>query len=195
MSEEPIATYTVLPATSAEVAASRETAENLIKVLESWAVETPEDEEKASAILASAHQRFKELDALRKKVAKPAFDAQKTINAHFKPALDAWKQAKTRVQRIMAEAVERREAANQARIALAAKGDAAALAQVESIEAPSGVSYREEVDIQIVDFDKIPRDCLTVDWSKLKIMVKNGEPAPPGVEFVRKKKVVPTGRA
>lgn len=195
MTEEAIATYTMLPATSKEVDASRQLAESLLQVLDGWTITTTEDEGKASALLTSAHARWKELDALRKKVAKPAFDAQKTINDHFRPALTAWKKAKSEAQRVLAEAVERREAANQARVESAAVGNAAALAQIEEVAPPSGVSYREEVDIKIIDFDAIPREYLTVDWSHLKILVKEGKPAPPGVEFRRKAKVVPTGRA
>ena len=194
MTEEIRGTFTVLPATSAEVAQSKETAEKVLDILKDWTLVTPEDEAKAAGLLASSHKRWKALDALRKSVAQPAYQAQRTINAHFKPALDAWQKAKAETQRAMQQAVTVRNAANQARIESAATGNASALAQMEDVAPPPGVSYREETHIEIVDFDKIPRDYLAVDWSKLKIMVKNGEAAPPGVSFTRKPKVVPTGR-
>jgi hypothetical protein len=194
MSEKPIATYTMLPATSEQIAESRQTAERLLAVVEKWQITTKEDENQAAQLMTGAHGRWKELETLRKQVVTPAVNAQRTINAHFKPALDAWKKAKSLAQQKMGEAVRVREEANRARIAAAAEGNAAALAQVTQIAPPPGVSYREETKIEIEDFDQIPREYLSVDWSKLKIMAREGKAAPPGVKFVRQPRVVPTGR-
>lgn len=188
------ATYTILPTTSAEIEKSRATADKLLTVLESWEVSTAEDEERAGGLLTSAHGRWRDLETLRKESVKPAVTAQKDINGLFRPALQAWDRVKKRTQQLISQSVAAREAANQARLELAAEGNVVALAQVEEVAPPAGVSYRGEVSIEIVDFDLIPREYLAVDWSKLKICARQGKPAPPGVRFVRGTKVVPTGR-
>jgi len=183
-----------LPATSQQVQVELETANRLLAVLQNWKLETPADVDKAGNLLTGAHERWKELEALRKSVAKPAYDAQKTINDHFRPALQAWLQAKNETKRVMQEYRQVQEAANQARIEAAAAGNAAALAQVQPVAPPAGVSYQEDIDIQVINFDLIPREWLAVDWSKLKIAARTGQAPPPGVTFTRKPKVVVTGR-
>jgi hypothetical protein len=195
MTEEITTTWAMLPATSKQVEESVALATQLQTVLEHMAVTTTEDEQNIANVVKEAHGRWKELDALRKSVTKPAVDAQRTINDHFKPALTAWDKAKKTGQRLLNDAAERREAANQARIEAAAAGSKVALAQIEETTPPAGMQHRREVDIEVVDFDVVPREYLAVDWSKLKIMAKKGEPPPPGVVFHYQTKVVPTGRS
>lgn len=194
MTEERIATYTMLPATTQQIEESVATAQKLLTILDKWTLDTPEEEKKAASLLTSAHGKWKELDALRKKVVSPAVQAQRTVNDHFRPALQAWDQVKNRAKQLLAQAVKAREAVNQANLEAVAAGNSTALAKIKPVEAPAGVSYRDEVQINIIDFDLIPREYLAVDWSALKILAREGKPAPPGVEFVRATKVVPTGR-
>jgi hypothetical protein len=186
--------FTILPATTQQVQESFTTATGLLEVLQNWQLQTPEDVVKAGELLTGAHARWKALDELRKSVTQPAYQAQKTINDHFRPALDAWLRAKNETKRVMQEYRQIQEAANQARIEAAAAGNAAALAQVQEIVPPPGVSYQEDIDIQITNFDLIPREWLSVDWGKLKIAAHTGQAPPPGVTFTRKPKVVVTGR-
>lgn len=186
--------FTVLPTTSQQIQTELETAQRLLGVLQNWQLATPEDVTKAGNLLTGAHTRWKELDAIRKSVSQPAYDAQKTINDHFRPALQAWLQAKNETKRVLQEYRQVQEAANQARIEAAAAGNAAALAQVQPVEPPAGVSYQEDIDIQVTDFNLIPREWLTVDWSKLKIAARTGQAPPLGVTFTRKPKVAVTGR-
>lgn len=195
MTEKHLGTYTILPTTSKEIEESRQTAERLLAVIEQWNITTPEEEQQAAQVMTGAHERWKALEKLRKQAVTPAVQAQRDINGHFKPALNAWASAKQLAQKKMADSIRVREEANKARIAAAADGNAGALAQVKQIIPPAGVSYRGETKIEIMDFDEIPREYLTVDWSKLKIMARKGEPAPPGVRFTQQPRVVPTGRS
>lgn len=194
MPEERIATYVILPATREEITESLEMAQHLCNVLEHWTIKTPEDELSAAELLKSTHKRWKDLDTLRQSVTKPALDAQRTINDFFRPVLKEWLEAKNQTKRIMAQAVTERQVENQRSIEAAAQGSVEALAQIKDNTPPAGVSYQEEMKIEIEDFDKIPREYLAVDWSKLKIMAKAGEKAPPGVRFERRPRVVVTGR-
>lgn len=194
MTEQMLGTYTVLPMVRSEIEAATAQVARLLEALAGWTLTTPEDEEQAAQLLTKAHKRWKELEAVRKKALQPALTAQRDINDFFRPALDGWESVKDRVKKLLNEAVRAREAANQALLLQASKGDGAALAQVQETAPPSGIGYRDEVEIVIDDFDSIPRDCLTVDWSKLKIMARLGQPAPPGVRFVLKKKTVVAGR-
>lgn len=194
MTDERVGSFVVLPETSQQVQESLATAQRLLGVLQNWKLETPADVTKAGELLTGAHERWKHLEEMRKTVAQPAYQAQKTINDHFRPALQAWLQAKNETKRVMQEHRQVQEAANQARIEAAAAGNAAALAQVQPVVPPAGVSYQEDIDIQVTNFDLVPREWLSVDWGKLKIAARQGQAPPPGVTFTRKPKVVVTGR-
>jgi len=194
MTEERIAEYVMLPATSAQVKESEQQALQVLEILKNWTLMRPEDELKAAGLMQGAHKKWKALDELRKEVTGPAVKAQRIINDHFRPAIDAWKVVKTETQGLIAQAEQVRQVANQARIESAAQGNASALAQIQETQPLTGVAYRDGVDIKIGDFNLVPREFLSVDWSKLRKWAKDGNPAPAGVTFTRVTKVQPTGR-
>ncbi len=179
-----LATYVILPAARGDVQKSADEAAELVKVLNTWDIVTPEDEEQAAGLLKEAHDRYKVLEQQRKEVVGPAVAAQKEINDLFRVATSGWNEAKGIVKRKLSELEARRQAENRRLLEEAAKGDAAALQKVQPAKpAPSGVAYRDEIKIEIVDENLIPREYLCIDWSALKIAARTGKPAPPGVEF------------
>jgi hypothetical protein len=180
-----VATYTILPASREVITAEFTQAQELLEVLASWEITTAEDEEQAGLILQETHERHKALEAKRKEAVAPAVAAQKEINDLFRAAVKAWSDAKQTTKHLLNEAAARREEANRAKLAEAARGNAAALQDVEPVRPPAGAAYRDEIKINILDEDLIPREYLSIDWSALKRDARKGLPAPPGVEYIR----------
>jgi hypothetical protein len=187
MSEEDrMVTYVILPTTRSAVEVLTNQATELLGVLKDWKIETAEDEAQGAALLQEAHKQHKELDAKRKEAGAPALMAQREVNDLFRPAINAWNDAKNTTKRLLTEAAARKEAANRAALEEAAKGNVEAMQQLIPAQAPpAGVAYRDKFDIKIIDEDAIPREWLCIDWSALKIAAREGKPAPAGVEFVR----------
>jgi hypothetical protein len=184
--EERLVTYVILPTTRSEVEVLTKQATELLSVLKNWKIETPEEEAQGAALLQEAHERHKELDAKRREAGAPALAAQREINDLFRPAINAWNDAKNRTKLLLTEAAARKEAANRAALEEAAKGNVDAMRQLVPTQAPhKGVAYRDKFHIKIIDEDAIPREYLCIDMSALKIAAREGKPAPPGVQFVR----------
>lgn len=178
--DQRLTTYTVLPAV--KLSASKEKAEHLLDALESWTITDNESAATAGSLLRQAHDEAKKLDKLRLEAGKPAREAQKDINNFFKPTIEAWTKAKTKVKGLLDD---HRRAVDEANRQAMAELQPQAMVPAPQVE---GVTYRNEVKIEIVDFDKIPREWLTVDWSKLKIHARQGGEAPEGVKFVQEQK-------
>jgi hypothetical protein len=142
------------------------------------------------------HRRIQDLEEKRKGVTAHLVAATNAVNALFRPVreplealkalckerLDAWETSKIAAER----------AAQAAARALAAQGQVNAAAVVlEAGQAQASTAPRAwEVDMPNVDFDQVPREYLTVDWSKVKIhcrtYAKSEEiPAVPGIPFKR----------
>ena len=71
---------------------------------------------------------------------------------------------------------------------------AAALSQVPEKFVPSGVGTGAEWDVDLVDLSQVPREWLTIDWSKVKIHMREHQkseviPGVLGLVFKRVAKV------
>jgi len=193
--EQGLVTYTVLPATRAEVEVETNEALGLVEVLKGWTIETEEDAAQGAEVLKEAGSRWKALDEKRKKAVTPAVQAQREINDLFRGALQAWDEAKRRTKVLLTDRVQRIEEANRAAARAVAAGDASALGKIAPApEQPKGLAQGNKVEIKILDFDLIPREYLCVDMSALKVAARAGKPAPPGVEFRWVKDVRSTGK-
>lgn len=190
MTEQHLGTFTLLPTTRKTLDEAEANATGLIDALASWAIATDEDAAQAGALLREVHDDHKRLDTMRKEAGKPAREAIKDINQFFKPVLDALSTAKGTLKGKLDEHQRAAQEARRVVLEQVAAGDAGALAQVAPSAPVAGVQYRSELDIQITDFDKIPREYLTVDWSKLKLRAREGKPAPAGVSFVVQQKAM-----
>lgn len=175
-------TYAILPATQAEVEAERQAAEQYLQMLESGTIDTPEDEQMVASVMATAHQHHKRLEGLRLETGKPVRDLQQAINDHFRGALTTWAKTKAKARDLLAVAERGRRAEAQA--AMEASEPEAIPAPVEK---PREIRYHDELEIKVVDFDAIPREYLTVDWSAVRLAYSAGKTVPGmSAELVRK---------
>lgn len=186
--DQRITTYTDLPSVKIEEYAQK--GRDLLQALATFEVHDPTTADTLGTLLKGVHQEIKALDELRLQVGKPAREAQKDINAFFKPALQVFQETKNiitdKLQRY-AEEVQRR---NREAIEQVAAGSVGALDKIMPETPVSGTSTRKELHVEVMDFDQIPREFLCVDWSALKIHAKKGGEAPPGVRFEWREKVV-----
>jgi translation initiation factor 2B subunit (eIF-2B alpha/beta/delta family) len=181
-------TYAILPATQAEVEVERQAAEQYLQMLESGTIDTPEDEKMVASVMATAHQRHKRLEELRLETGKPARDLQQAINDHFRGALTTWAKAKAKARDLLAEAERERRAEAQA--AMEAARPEAIPAPVEK---PKEIRYHDELEIKVIDFDAVPREYLTVDWSAVRLAYASGKTVP-GMSAELVRRPVLTGR-
>jgi len=179
--DQRITTYTDLP--SVKIRAKVDEARQLLQVLETVEIQGPEQADQLGRLLKEVHRELKDLDALRKEVGRPARRAQKDINDFFKPAIRAYTEAKDLVKKKLEDYQCKVQEANQRALEQTAEGDTAALARMVPEVPAAGTSTRKELRIKVIDFDVIPREYLCVDYSALKILAKDGKPAPDGVEF------------
>ena len=180
-----ITTYTDLP-----VVPVRETehkAKALLESLEGFAIVTEADAGMAGELLREVHRELKDLDKLRLEAGKPAREAQKDINAFFQPALKALGTAKGKLKKIIDDHRVTVAEQNAKALEILSQGQAAPMVPV--VDVP-GTRTRQDVEVKVIDVDKIPREYMCVDWSALKILAKSGGEAPPGVEFVRVERTV-----
>ena len=185
MQNDRITTCTDLP-----ILPVRETERKAAMLLESlgdFAIVTPADAEVAGELLQEVHRELKELDKLRLEVGRPAREAQKDINNFFAPVIKALNTAKSRIKLIIDE--HRREVAEQNAAAMEILSQGQAAPMVPRVDVP-GTRTRQDVEVKVIDVDKIPREYMCVDWSALKILAKSGAEAPPGVEFIRTESTV-----
>lgn len=181
-------TYTDLPAV--KIREKTDEAKTLCSMLESVDIQYPEQADEYGGLLRAVHKEIQDLDKLRKEIGQPAREAQKDINTFFRPALDAYGEAKGLLKGKLGDYAQSVQKANQAALEQASTGDGTALARVVPEAPAAGTSTRKELRIIVHDFTAIPREYLCVDYSALKILAKNGGTAPEGVEFRWTEKVV-----
>ena len=146
--------------------------------------------EQLGAVLQNVQGQIKTIDADRKKWKAPALNASKTIDGFFGPALKALRAVKAKTKTLLAEQAREADRVRREAMAEVAKGQAPVTPALAPVEAPAGVTYRDELVVEIDDFDKVPREFLVVDKSKLAILGKAGGEAPPGVRFRWAKKPI-----
>lgn len=150
-------------------------------------------------LLVQVRDQAKTLKARRDEILAPIKDAADRVKALFAPPLEALGSLEAVIrEKVAAAALAQREADTAAR-ALAAKaaqdGDTAGVvAALATVAGTRGgldnlaVTYAWEG--VIVDFDRIPREWLTVDLAKVKIHCRDHAksetiPPVPGLEFKR----------
>ena len=204
--ESPIMAVLVTPATRAEAAQeAQETAATLAQ-LRDWPCATAQDERDLADFLTALKDKMKDLDGKRTAITGPLNQAKRAVDALFKPALDAMAEAEAIIKGKLADAATRRNQLAQAALAQASRaaqvgdtrGAATALAtasQAQEAAPPPGVTYRYTWDAQLGDIDQVPREWLSVDWSKVRLYTVHHQasetiPPVPGLVFTRKPIVV-----
>lgn len=153
--------------------------------------------------------RLDDIDARRRSITDPLNRAKRATDDLFRPVLTRLREMHAALRARVSEyetnkAAAHREALEQAASA-AQGGDTAtataalAIARDAAPSAPSsGLSLRSTWDWDVEDFEKIPREYLTVDKGALKIYLNNlpkgTEPDIPGLRFREHKIPVIRGR-
>jgi len=177
-----LATYTDLP--RVPVVEAEKKASELLEVLETFTITDPEDVEVLGTLLKEVHTELKELDKLRLVATKPAREAQRDINAFFAGAKNSLSAAKSKIKKLLDD--HRRKVAEQNAKAMEtlSQGQPAAVVPVPVMKT------RQELQVEIIDAEKVPREYLCIDLPALKALAKAGGEAPPGVRFVRVERTV-----
>ncbi len=169
---------------------ARGRAEELLSILDRHVIDSTQAADQLGQVLQDTHAQIQGLEKQRKTVKAPALLATKEIDSFFRPTTAALKKVKTKITNMIGAWTREQDRARRATLAEFAKGAAPATAIAPPTAAPAGVAFRDELKIEIVDFDKIPREFLCVDMSALKILAKAGGQAPAGVRFERVSKPV-----
>ena len=172
------ATYVILPSTRSEITRHVDEGKALLDALLGATVETKDDEDNISLAMNAAHQNVQKLDALRLVAGKPARDAQKEINAYFKPAIDVWSAAKKQAAKLLMETARAREKALAEAAQAVAEGVPAVMSLIPA--APPGTAYRQELVIYVTDRSKVPDEYWLheIDLSKVRAAWERGESVP-----------------
>lgn len=172
--------------------------DEIVEEIENLEIQDDEDYEFASDTLRAVKALSKEIEARRKKVTGPIHQALEEFRSWYRPPLQvlakAEKQLKEKIGSYALKKEQEREAQMRAVAAASQKGDfdAAHAASRSLAEVPQvkGISFRREWRYEITDFEKVPREFLTLDHSAIRLHIKNaGKDAPeaiPGLAFEEK---------
>lgn len=169
-----------------------------IEALRSFPCDTPADEQALAEILHRVKSTFAQRDAQRTSITRPLLAVKRAIDDLFRPVLTALEEAEQIIKGKLAAADAARREAQQKALAAAVSAPSyehiTAMAPVAP--PPPGVSFRYRWEAVITDFDKVPREFMTVDASKTEAFAKpySGSEAPPppvtGLEWRRTSTVV-----
>lgn len=159
--------------------------EAFVDVLNDVKIDCEETCEIFDEIAGEAHKQEKKLELERTKITKPLLEAKRAVDALFKPALTACKEAKASAKgKIAAWRFE----CERARVAALQTGEykKAELIPLEPSK-KTAVTMRKVWAWKIINFDLIPREFLMLDVSNMKIAIQNAA-APenlniPGIEI------------
>lgn len=182
-----------------EIESETQDARSTLTVVQSLPIATQADRDLLNDLLVQVRGSTKALKARKDEILAPLKASADAVKALFAPPLDALDALETAIRgKVSQAALQARNADQAARevAKLAAQaGDTtavqAALATIQARpEGLSGLAVTYSWEGEIVDFDQIPREWLTVDWSKVKLHCKAHAksekiPGVPGLAFKR----------
>lgn len=182
--------------------AKREAAD-LLDAVAAITINGPSDVDFVATSLREVKDQYKAIENKRKAATQPIDQALKEIRSWFKPALDALSSVEEQLKSKLAKyhdglAEERANLLEDIHDADGDKGEQrAALVRLKDLEEenqPSGISYRDNYEIDVVDHTKVPREFMVVDMRALEAHIK-AQPNPtkaniPGVVVRRSSTVV-----
>lgn len=176
---------------------TRRDALGLVEFLSEAPCETPAEEAWFSTQLSNVRALQKGLEERRTAITKPLLEAKRAIDALFSPATKPLAECEGIIRRKLAEAGNRRLAAQRA--SLLAAETAAVEGRVEdAIEALAAapVAVKTEGSTskvvrawRVVDLASVPREFLQLDTDALDLAAKKGVESIPGIEFYDEVKV------
>lgn len=178
-----------------------------IATLASFEPETPAQEAWLSQVLETAQVALKATDAERTEITKPILESKRNVDEAFKPLLDVLAQVKQLCSTKLSVLAQRRLAAQQEALRLAAEAasdgnmEAAseALVAAQPAERVSASRETEGWDFEVVDFAKLDDSYKLVDDKALKALCKahakkTQPPKVDGVVFKRTVSVTAAGK-
>lgn len=180
----------VPPPVKAEIQTKEFAIRTMADALESWTIETPEDEIEAGELLVSVVADRKRIDGQRTSITKPINEAKRAVDVLFAPVLDTLKRCEALLRSKVAEAATRRELANAqaldaARLASETGNGSIGEALAQIVDRPelAGVSFREDWTFDVIEFDSIPRRFMTIDEDEILSEIKAGAREIPGLRI------------
>lgn len=184
----------------AELAGYKSQAVELVEFLRHQPCKTADQETWFSEQLSNVRGLIKVLEDNRKSLTAPLNEAKRRVDALFKPATAPLEECESIIRGKLAAAAMGRMEAERAALQLAAEaataGDTAkvmdSLAAVPDAVQTSGSSVSFVWEVASVVMDLLPREYMTVDHDKLKVVAKAAggeEPKVPGVAWRRVAKV------
>lgn len=168
-----------------EVQTAAQDANEALDLIRSFPCETADDEAAIAGFVREFRAREKAIDEKRTKVTKPLLQAKKEVDALFAPVLEALKQAQAICRAKLADAEARRatERARALAVAVASPSVATLAAAAQETPKPAGVGYRTSWNFTVNDIDQVPREYMTIDWSKINITAQGftGDTPPPPI--------------
>lgn len=164
-------------ATAAKLAADAAVApaQNVLALSRSITIDSHARADFVGQVLRQVKTEAAVLEAAKKQFVAPAQAFIKSVNAFYKPAVDAYAAAEAALKGAIAAYQARTLAAQEA--AMLAAAPAPPPVEIE------GVSSRRITEIVIVDPDLVPRHLCVPDMGKIKMYIDAGAEVPPGVEI------------
>jgi hypothetical protein len=179
------------------------TADAIGAIVEVHPLQTPEDEAKASQLLRAIKTLHAEGEAARKALKAPHLKAGKDVDETFRAPRKALERVERLIKRRLAEAAEAREEKRLAAMAAVREavktgdheGANAALATVDPVFQPEGISERWTYEVESVNLREVPETYLALRQDLVRAEVKAAnkegrEPKIPGVVFKRTASIV-----
>jgi hypothetical protein len=181
------------------VEAKQSEADRALARLADMPCENPKQEQVFADFLTMCRSLVDELDKHRRSFTDPLQKEKTRIDKLYKPAADRWAAVEALIRSKLQGAAQARLSAQQEAKRLAAeaasKGDVgtAVLVLAKAPEKPlvAGVGHGAEWECSEWDLARVPREYLTLDWSKIKMLCKEHKhsdtmPEIEGLTFTRK---------
>ena len=166
----------------------------LLLSLDSFEIEDEDGETVIAEIAKEAHEKVKDLEHRRQEITKPLLEAKRSVDDLFRPAIDAYTTIKNQAKNMVA-AWARKIEAEKVKALESGKFKKAAMLPVT--ERQKTVTMRPVWTWRLEEpggIDKVPREYLTLDTSKIHIMLreaKNPETLNvPGIIFYQEQRPV-----
>lgn len=197
-----------------EVAALEQSQSSLLSWMATAKVTSTDEQKGAEDLLIHARQALRDVESKRKGLLEPVFETRDRINALFKPLAEKLNTAIFVVNRsLQAYHFEQVRIAEEERLALLAEqaakivearetGEVIELPSVEVLpEAPQktsyanlgSVTYRENLEVTIVNPLLVPRELCDPNMSRIRARAKSGVTEIPGVLISKKYTTIARG--
>ena len=165
-------------------------ADEALTALKDFEISDQEEADQISEIMRRAHDDYKRLDDMRKKVTKPILEAKKGIDAWFKPTTNKLEALKVLLKEKIQTWIDSQTQQYQEALD---SGDAETILAAPNPELPSGTATRNVWEIEIVNFELVPRRYLILDESAVRADMDRLGPenvVVPGLEIKRVERVI-----